>query len=145
MINLRTATAGDRTALMALLAEAGMDYTDPPEAYTLALAEGKIAGCGRIEDHGHFVMLRPLVVAGQFQGHGVGRHILQSIIPPDKPTALVARGESVKFYKTMGFFPTVWENVSAEQQAECESCPNRPECLPQPMIYIPAACNGNAP
>ena len=33
MIRLRAATANDRTALAALLTEADMDYTDPPEAY----------------------------------------------------------------------------------------------------------------
>jgi N-acetylglutamate synthase-like GNAT family acetyltransferase len=137
MIRLRTATANDRTALIALLAEADMDYTDPPEAYMLAVEEGIIAGCGRLEEHGHFVMLRPLVVADPYRERGVGRLILQGIMPTDKPTALVARGEATGFYKMMGFSQTGWDDVSASQKSECDTCLKRAGCVPQPMIYIP--------
>lgn len=139
MISLRAATTNDRTTLIALLAEADMDYTGPPEAYMLAVEGGTIAGCGRLEDHGHFVMMRPLVVAEPYRGRGVGRLILQEIMPADKPTVLVARGEATAFYEAMGFSHTDWNAVSASQTAECESCPNRAECMPQPMIHIPAA------
>ena len=143
MTRSRAATTNDRTALIALLAEADMDYTEPPEAYILAMEEETIAGCGRLEDHGHFVMLRPLVVAEQYRGRGVGKLILQGIMPADKPTVLVARGEAIAFYKAMGFSHTGWNTVSAPQIAECESCLNRTECMPQPMIHIPAAYNEN--
>lgn len=136
MIRLRTATANDRAALIALLTEANMDYTDPPEAYTLAVEEEIIAGCGRLEDHGHLVMLRPLVVAEPYRERGVGRLILQGIMPADKPTVLVARGDATAFYETMGFSYTDWNVVSSSQTVECESCPNRAECMPQPMIHI---------
>jgi N-acetylglutamate synthase-like GNAT family acetyltransferase len=139
MIRLRAATANDRTALAALLAEADMDYTDPPEAYILAVEEGTIAGCGRLEDQGHFVMLRPLVVAEPYRGRGVGRLILQEIMSADKPMVLVARGKAIAFYKAMGFSHTDWNAVPASQIAECESCLNRAECMPQPMIHIPEA------
>ena len=138
MIRLRTATANDRTALIALLTEADMDYTDPLGAYTLAVEEGIIAGCGRLEDHGHFAMLRPLVVAEPYRERGVGRLILQGIMPADKPTVLVARSDAIAFYEMMGFSHTGWNVVSTSQTAECESCPNRAECMPQPMIHIPA-------
>ena len=137
MMGLRTATTDDRAALIALLAEAGMDYTDPPEEYILAVEEGTIAGCGRLEDHGHMVMLRPLVVAQPCRGHGVGELILKGIMPADKPTALVARGEAVAFYKAMGFSHADWNTIPASQRAECETCLNRAECQPQPMIHIP--------
>ena len=142
MIVVRAATMNDRDALIALLADAGMDYVDPPGAYTLAVDEEIIAGCGRMEDHGHIMMLRPLVTAKPYQGRGVGKLILNAIMPDDKPTALVARDEAVAFYRGMGFSHTDWNTVSATQQAECESCPNRAVCTPQPMIYIPAACIG---
>ena len=109
----------------------------------LAMDEETIAGCGRLEDHGHIMMLRPLVTAKPYQGHGVGKLILKAIIPDDKSTALVARDEAVAFYQGMGFSHTDWNTVSASQRAECESCPNRAVCTPQPMIYIPAAGIGS--
>ena len=94
-MKLRQANPDDRAALVALLAESNMDYTDPPENYVLAVVDGTIAGCGRIEDHGRMTMLRPLVVAESYRGCGVGRRILESIIPADRLTGLVARGEAV--------------------------------------------------
>jgi N-acetylglutamate synthase-like GNAT family acetyltransferase len=139
MIKLRPATINDCPALISLLEENGMDYIDPPEEYILAMEEEAITGCGRLEDHGHIAMLHPLAVAEPYRRHGAGRLILKSIMPADKPTALVARDESVAFYKAMGFSHTGWNTIPASQRAECESCPNRPECKPQPMIYIPAS------
>jgi len=137
-IALRQANPDDRAALVALLAESNMDYTDPPENYILVVVDGNIAGCGRIEDHGHMAMLRPLVVAASYRGCGVGRRILESIMLADKPTGLVARGEAVTFYKTLGFSRSDWKIMPASQRAECEDCLNRAECKPQPMIHIPA-------
>ncbi len=143
MIVVRAATVNDRDALITLLANAGMDYVDPPGAYTLAVDEETIAGCGRLEDHGHIMMLRPLVTAKPYQGRGMGKLILNAILPDDRPTALVARDEAVAFYQGMGFSHTAWNAVSASQRAECESCSDRAVCLPKPMIYIPAACPGS--
>ena len=139
MINLRKATTKDRPALIALLEENDMDYVDPPEAYTLALEKEIIAGCGRLEDHGHIALIHPLAVAELYRGRGVGRLILENIMPDDKPTALVARNESVAFYRALGFFNTDWSDIPASQKDECEACPNRTECKPQPMVLIPAA------
>ena len=116
-----------------------MGYSDPPEAYMLAMYEETIAGCGRIEDHGNFAMLRPLVVSEPYRGYNVGRLILQEIMPANKPTMLVARGEAIAFYKAMEFLPTGWDDMSPSQRAECNSCFNRNECMPQPMIHIPAS------
>ena len=137
MIRLRPATANDRQALIALLGENNMDYVDPPEAYVLAVEGETIAGCGRLEDHGHIAMLHPLAIAETYRRRGVGSLILKSVMPADKPTALVARSESVAFYKAVGFSHTDWNTIPASQRAECEACPNEAECKPQPMIHIP--------
>lgn len=138
MIRLRAATINDHTALIALLAEADMDYVDPPEDYILAVDGETIAGCGRLEDHGHIAMLRPLVVGKSYRRRSVGRRILESIIPADKTTGLVARGEAVAFYEAMGFSRSGWDILPPSQRAECETCGSRAECKPQPMIHIPA-------
>ena len=137
MISLRMATANDRPALIALLGENDMDYVDSPEAYILAVEGEEIAGCGRLEDHGHIALLHPLAIAKSYRRRGVGSLILKSIMPADRPTALVARSESVAFYKAVGFSNTDWDTLPASQRAECEACPNEAECKPQPMIHIP--------
>lgn len=137
MLAFRPATTEDRTKLIRLLKEASLDYIDPPEAYLLALEDGTIAGCGRLEDHDHFVMLRPLVVAAPYRRRGVGSLILKSMMPVDKPTLLVARSEAVVFYESIGFSHSSWHEVPSSYRVECESCPDRTGCMPQPMIYVP--------
>ena len=137
MIKLRAATIDDRNALIALLTEADMDYVDPPEGYVLAVEGETIAGCGRLEDHGDIVMLRPLVVAEAYRGSGVGRRILEGIMPVDKRTGLVARGEAVAFYEALGFSLSEWDIIPPSRRADCEACPKRTECNPQPMIHVP--------
>ena len=122
MIKLRTATIDDRTALIALLAEEGMDYIDPPEDYVLAVEGETIAGCGRVEDHGHMVMLRPLVVAKSYRRRDVGRRILEGIMPADKPTGLVARSHSVAFYQAVGFSPSDWSIILGPEYFDGYSC-----------------------
>jgi N-acetylglutamate synthase-like GNAT family acetyltransferase len=140
MLVLRNATNSDRSALVELLAKANMGYVEPIKAYTLALEGAIIAGCARLEDHGDIVMLRPLVVAEKYRRKGLGKHILSRIMPDDKPTIVAAHGESIPFYAAIGFNKTGWHAVSDEQRDECELCPERTVCNPQPMIYIPDSC-----
>jgi len=145
MIRLRAATIDDRTALIALLAEADMDYVDPPEDYVLAVEGETIAGCGRLEDHGYIVMLRPLVVSKSYRRRNVGRRILEGIMPADKNTGLVARGEAVAFYEALGFSLSDWDIIPPSQRAECETCPKRAGCNPQPMVHVTVSKKMNYP
>jgi len=139
MIIFHQATINTRPALISLLAENNMDYVDPPEAYTLALDKEAIAGCGRLEDHGNVMLLSPLVVARPYRRRGIGRLIMNNILPINKPTVLVARRESIAFYKSMGFSYTDWDNIPASQRGDCETCPDRVGCKPQPMIFSPGS------
>ena len=118
MVKLRPATIEDRTALISLLQEAGMEYTEPPEAYTLALDDDAIAGCGRMEDHHDFMMVRPLVIASAYRRKGIGRLIMKNILHGSKPTLLVARSEAVAFYKSIGFSHTSWQKIPSFQLPE---------------------------
>ncbi len=137
MISMRRAAESDRRALIALLEASETGYVDPPQAWILALEDDRIAGCARLEECDGVLMLRPLVVAAAYRRQGVGKIILKSVMPADRPTMLVARGEAIGFYESVGFSQTQWNRVPLSQTAECEACPDRTECMPQPMIYDP--------
>ncbi len=121
--------------LQALLADNEMDYVDPIEDFVLAKQDGEIVGCARMEEYPEFAMLRPLVVAKPFRNRGVGRLILEQILPGKRPVVVVARGESAGFYSSIGFTDANWQAIPIHQADECASCPDRSECRPQPMIH----------
>ena len=56
-------------------------------------------------------------------------------MPEDRPAALVARGDAVEFYRAVGFSATQWRELPEVLRDECEACPDRVECEPQPMIH----------
>ena len=135
MIELRIAGPEDRDMLTALLWENEMEYADPVEHYVLAVDGIEIIGCGRVEDYERIVMIRPVVVSQKYRRQGIGRLLLKGIMPVDRPTALVARRESIKYYEALGFTKAEWEMIPLTQQEECTSCPHRLECRPHPMVY----------
>jgi len=132
---LRKAGPEDRDMLTALLWENEMEYADPVEHYVLAVEGKEIIGCGRSEDYESLVLIRPVVVSQKYRRQGIGRLLLKSIMPVDRPTALVARRESIKFYEALGFSKAEWEIIPTTHQKECALCPHRVECRPQPMIW----------
>ena len=139
MVELRRAKPEDRDMLIELLWENEMEYVEPMQHYVLAVEGQEIIGCGRSEDHESMVMIRPVVVSSKYRRQGIGRLLLKGIMPVDRPTALVARCESVNFYQTLGFSKVEWEMIPPAQQGECVSCPRRTECRPQPMIFQPGS------
>lgn len=136
-IRLERATDEDRSTLEALLAENGMGYADPIGAFTVARTDNEIVGCARLEDHADLAMVRPVVVAASYRGHGIGRRLLETIMPSDKPTALVARGDAIPFYETCGFTVSDWSLMPPAHQQECACCDDHEKCRPQPLIYDP--------
>ena len=135
MLRLERAKDEDRKMVQALLADNEMDYVDPIEDFVLAKQDGEIVGCARMEDYPEMAMLRPLVVAKAFRNRGIGRLILEQILPESKPVVIVARGDSVKFYNALGFTVANWREIPGHQADECAFCPDRTQCGPQPMIY----------
>jgi len=132
---VRPAGAGDREELLALLAANQMDCSAiPVEEFSLLMYEGRIMACVRLEEFPDKVMVRPIVVDRNYRGHGAGRHFLNQVLPVDKPTILVARGEAVPFYAKTGFSKTSWDLVPTHQLDECNHCSDKQQCDPQPMI-----------
>jgi N-acetylglutamate synthase-like GNAT family acetyltransferase len=137
MAELRKAELKDQDALTALLLENDMEYTESVDDFLLALENNEIVGCARLEEYDSLLMIRPVVVAKGYRGQGIGRLLLESIMPSDRPTALAARGDAIEFYRAVGFLNTEWEMLPPNQREECMSCPDLAECQPQPMIHNP--------
>ncbi len=135
MLRFDRAIVEDLPQLAALLWNNGMKYEDPVEDYMLAWQDEEIAGCVRIEAYPDVAVVRPLVVAEPYRNRGIGRYLLQLVLPVGKPTVIAARGESVGFYRALGFTETEWQAIPIHQTNECISCPEREECRPQPMIH----------
>lgn len=134
-IEVRRARAEDRDQLSALLYVNGMNCASiPEEEFTVAVGNGELLACVRLEDHQGSVVVRPIVVAGPYHRQGLGRHLLKQVLPHDRPTILVARGAAFSFYATMGFRKTGWEKVPTHQLQECSGCSDRSTCSPEPMI-----------
>lgn len=140
MLTLRLATSDDLSALINLLMTADMDYVEPIEDYTLAFENEMIVGCIRLENHVDKVMIRPLVVAENYRNKGIGKYIIENVIPDDKPSVIAARGKAIPFYISVGFINADWQSVSDQQREECKLCSEHSICNPQPMIYIPNGC-----
>ncbi len=129
----------DKYLLEKLLLENDMGYMDPVDFFTLAKDGEEIIGCVRTEQHDGVMVIRPLLVNGAHRGKGIGRILLEEVLPEDKPTVVAARGSAVEFYEAMGFSSVSWERIPSCQKEECESCPDRTGCNPCPMIKYPKA------
>jgi N-acetylglutamate synthase-like GNAT family acetyltransferase len=135
---VRQASAKDAAALTALLAADDMECPDiPAEEFSILVDDEEILSAIRLEDDGDRVMVRPLVVAARHRGQGLGRHLLERVLPGDRPTILVARGRAVGFYSRAGFSDAPWESVPERQRDECAACPERRACDPRPMASHP--------
>ena len=137
---VRRAGSEDAAALAELLAADQMECADiPVEEFSVLVDRDEIVSAVRLEDHGETTMVRPIVVAGRYRGQGVGRHLLERVMPADRPTTLVSRGHAVGFYSRLGFAKTSWDRVPVRQVDECRLCPERDACAPQPMARHPEA------
>lgn len=91
--------------------------------------------------------LDTMVVRADRKGGGIGKYFLGKLLsepwtcfegrePVDtyKVTTL-SRGTAVPFYKKLGFEPCNLEDVHWQYVDQCDSCPLREECQPEPLIY----------
>jgi len=93
----------------------------------------------RLEESCGKLMVRPIVVAQKYRGQGIGRYLLERVMPKNMTVLLVARGDVVAFYSRMGFSKCSWDLVTDHQVDECNYCPDKEQCGPQPMVKEQAA------
>jgi N-acetylglutamate synthase-like GNAT family acetyltransferase len=127
---LRPGRPEDAPALQQLMAEADMyAEVDPLECLVADTPHGVI-GFARVEFFEDVPYLRPVVVAPPYQGHGVGRRLVEGLLADYPGLCVVSRGKAAGFYQRLGFQALPWSAVAAEHQEECDLCPERSQCCP---------------
>ncbi len=80
---LRAATPADRASVLALLAQADLPTADITEAglqdFIVALDSGAVIGAAGLERYGEHALLRSLVLAPDWRGHGLGTALVEAI------------------------------------------------------------------
>ncbi len=121
-LQFRKGLEQDRQALFDLLQDNQMEPEVDPGEFLLAVSEDKLAGAIRVECEEQALYLRPLVVASDFQGKGIGRALVHELSKTHAVLHVVARGSAVEFYRHIGFTAVDWGQVPERYRQECELC-----------------------
>lgn len=76
----------------------------------------------------------PVIVFKNWQGHGVGRTLIETAYEKYGTLKLVACKASQKFYPKCGFKTLEWGEVAHIIENDCKECPDLATCNPQPYI-----------
>ena len=136
LFTIRDARAGDLALLDAYAAAAGMDAMPGPERIRVAVAgdDTPVGFCRLQDDDQGIAYVNPIVVYETWRGFGVGRALIEDARAIAGELRLIARGESVGFYRALGFEDMPWEVADlAAASEDCDRCAWRAECHPVPM------------
>ncbi len=133
---IRQGRPSDEGALARLLATQRMATEIDPVDFVVAEANGKLLGAARLVWIGaEEAFLRPIVVATGARGRGHGRALIERLFAVCPRIGVVARGEAVPFYRSLGFTAIDWSSVPSEYRDECECCNDFARCRPMPMSW----------
>lgn len=78
--------------------------------------------------------LESIVVDEAYRRKGLGRVLLETATKDkDKEVTVIARGDAVPFYRSLGFISSDWSFVPSFYQEQCQDCPVLESCHPQVM------------
>lgn len=133
---IRQGRPSDARALVQLLASQRMATEIDPVDFIVAELKGRLLGAARLEWAGtDDAFLRPIVVATEAHGTGLGRALLERLFGVCARISVVARGDAVPFYRHLGFTARDWSSVPGPYREECECCGDFPQCRPVPMRW----------
>ena len=133
-VRIRQGCPSDGHALVRVLASHYMGTDIDPVDFVVAEVDGRMLGAARLEWVGtDEAFLRPIVVATEARGMGLGRALLERLFGVCSGISVIARGDAVPFYRRLGFTVKDWSSVPGEYRDECEYCEDRAECRPMPM------------
>ena len=133
---IRPGRPSDARALVKLLASQRMATDIDPVDFIVGEVNGRLLGAARLEWAGlDDVFLRPIVVATEARGTGLGRALLERLFGVRSRISVVARGEAVPFYRHLGFTAMDWSSVPSQYRDECECCDDLTQCRPMAMRW----------
>ena len=139
LFDIRDAREDDMLYVNAYAQAVGMDVMPGPEDVRVAVnADDVPVGCCRLvaDDEG-VSYVNPIVVYEPWRRIGVGRALIEDAHEHAGELRLIARGESVGFYRALGFvdMPWEWADLAAASE-DCDQCPRRATCGPVPMRLL---------
>jgi N-acetylglutamate synthase-like GNAT family acetyltransferase len=133
---IRQGRPSDEHALVHLLASQRMGTNIDPVEFIVAEVNCRLLGAARLEwaETGD-AFLRPIVVAIEARGTGLGRALLERLFGVCSRISAVARGDAVPFYRHLGFTARDWSSVPGRYRDECECCEDFAQCRPVSMRW----------
>lgn len=99
-------------------------------------ADQPVGFCRLQNDENGIPYVNPVVTYAPWRGYGVGRALIEEAHARFGELRLIARGTSAGFYRKLGFVDMAWEDTDqAAASEDCDGCPYRAECNPQPMRW----------
>ena len=135
-VHIRQGRPTDGPALVRLLASLRMATDIDPVEFIVAEVNGRLLGAARLTwvETNH-AFLRPIVVATDARGTGLGRALLERLFGACASISVIARSDAVPFYRHLGFTAVDWSSVPGEYRGECESCDEAAQCRPISMRW----------
>ncbi|HKP74802.1 MAG TPA: arsenic resistance N-acetyltransferase ArsN2 [Longimicrobiaceae bacterium] len=118
-IGIRTARAEDRDAVVALLERTKLppDGIDEQfgDAYSVAVADGRIVGAAGVEVYGDAGLLRSVAVDPAWRGHGLGQRLTEERLgwaaARGLGTVYLMTNTAAGWFPRLGFAPVAREEV----------------------------------
>ena len=135
-VRIRQGGPSDRRALVRLLASHQMATDIDPADFFVAEVNGRLLGAARLAWVGtNDAFLRPIVVATGARRTGLGRALLERLFGVCSSINVIARGDTVPFYRHLGFTVVDWSSVPGQYRDECECCDDLAQCRPISMRW----------
>ena len=147
LFSIRSAAVHDEPYLTALFQSEGMPVLQPAQFLTGTVAvnsddepvgfiriftvnEG--ANCADCAGDGNYVY--PVIVFKSWRQLGVASALVNHELRRRGKLKLVACRPSRGFYLRTGFLPEEWHSIANVIASDCEKCPDRASCEPQPYV-----------
>jgi N-acetylglutamate synthase-like GNAT family acetyltransferase len=135
-VRIRQGRQSDERALVRLLASNRLSTDIDPVDFIVAEVKGVVLGAARLTWTGtNDAFLRPIVVATEAQGTGLGRALLENLFVICSSISVIARSDAVPFYRRLGFTTVDWSSAPDVYREECDCCDDLTQCRPMSMRW----------
>ena len=135
-VRIRQGRPSDGRALVRLLASNLMETNIDPVDFIVAEVKSRLLGAARLIWMGtDDAFLRPIVVATEARGRGLGRALVEGLFAICSSISVIARSDAVPFYRRLRFTAVDWSSTPEEYRDECECCHDLAQCRPLSMRW----------